>query len=175
MQSEDKKNFYNLNSYFLPTISEVGGKGFSLIKMTKAGLKVPPGFILTVNYFQTWTDELKLTNNWKDFINFSTEEEKMIHLNRLKNLCSDLEFSNLQESELNIAMNELSNFTLYAVRSSSPEEDLEGASFAGAYETVLGVTNETLKTSIIRAYASCLDQRIYEYKLGKGKPIIKII
>ena len=169
MESEEKKNLYNLKSFFLTTISEVGGKGFSLIKMTKAGLKVPPGFILTVNYFQTWKDKLKLTKNWADFINSSTENEKMLHLKSLKSKCFDLEFSNQQISELNFAMNELSNFSLYAVRSSSPEEDLEGASFAGMYETVLGVNIKTLKTSIIRVFASCLDQRIYEYKLGKGE------
>jgi hypothetical protein len=36
-------------------------------------------------------------------------------------------------------MKSLKNIELFAVRSSSPEEDLVGASFAGGYDTILGV------------------------------------
>ena len=57
---------------------------------------------------------------------------------------------------------------LLAVRSSSPEEDLEGASFAGGYETVLGVTKDTLEKAIETAFVSCLDERIYVYKRENG-------
>jgi len=37
----------------LPLISQVGGKGFNLIKMSRLGLNVPPGFILTSHFFYT--------------------------------------------------------------------------------------------------------------------------
>src|SRR5262249_38103310 len=49
---------------------------------------------------------------------------------------------------------------LFAVRSSSPHEDLEGASFAGGYETVLGVTAERLRDAIKRCFLSALDHRV---------------
>lgn len=29
-----------------PTLAQVGGKGLSLIRMTRAGLSIPPGFVL---------------------------------------------------------------------------------------------------------------------------------
>ena len=55
-----------------------------------------------------------------------------------------------------------------AVRSSSPEEDLEGASFAGGYKTILGATKSNLKESILEAFISCLDERVFAYKKNKG-------
>lgn len=44
-----------------------------------------------------------------------------------------------QENALSEILKQYMQDDLFAVRSSSPEEDLEGASFAGGYETVLGV------------------------------------
>ena len=61
-------------------------------------------------------------------------------------------------------MNKLDGVFAYAVRSSSPEEDLEGTSFAGMYETYLGVTRENLEKSIAKAFASMLDYRVMKYK-----------
>lgn len=52
----------------------------------------------------------------------------------------------------------------FAVRSSSPEEDLAGASFAGLYETVLNVTSDTLETAVRQCFRSCLDARVLIYK-----------
>ena len=39
------------------TIAEVGGKGYSLIRMAEAGLQVPPGAVLTTEFFAPWFDE----------------------------------------------------------------------------------------------------------------------
>jgi pyruvate,water dikinase len=59
---------------------------------------------------------------------------------------------------------------LFAVRSSSPEEDLESASFAGGYETALGVTPENLEAAIRDSFASSFDQRVVLYKREHGFP-----
>ncbi|GKT31818.1 Phosphoenolpyruvate synthase like protein, partial [Aduncisulcus paluster] len=56
----------------------------------------------------------------------------------------------------------------FAVRSSSPEEDLSGASFAGGYETVLGVTKDTVLDAVKEAFVSCLDERVFFYKHQNG-------
>ncbi len=102
MEKTDHLNIYHFNidnqSESIPEISKVGGKGYSLIKMTKIGLNVPPGFILSVNFFSEWIIEIKQSSIWNDFISNS--------------------------SELN--------------------ENIFTRSFAGGYETILGVTRETL-------------------------------
>ena len=53
---------------------------------------------------------------------------------------------------------------LFAVRSSSPEEDLEGASFAGGYETKLGITKTTIELALKECFASMFDERVFIYK-----------
>jgi pyruvate,water dikinase len=89
----------------------------------------------------------------------------------LQALCRDLEFSPRQQQELDQA---LASFhasygaTCFAVRSSSPEEDLEGASFAGGYETTLGVTTETINDAIRHSFASSLNERVFVYKKEHG-------
>ena len=41
------------------TLTEVGGKGYSLIRMVEAGLPVPPGAVLTTEFFAPWFDEIQ--------------------------------------------------------------------------------------------------------------------
>ncbi len=42
------------------SVDKVGGKAHSLIRMTQIGLPVPPGIVLTVEFFEPWMNEL----NW---------------------------------------------------------------------------------------------------------------
>mmetsp|Transcript_20628 Transcript_20628/g.43113 ORF Transcript_20628/g.43113 Transcript_20628/m.43113 type:complete len:966 (-) Transcript_20628:174-3071(-) len=70
---------------------------------------------------------------------------------------------------------------LVAVRSSSPEEDLEGTSFAGGYETTLGVPldtgaakgnnnkNKEFSRALLTCFLSMLDYRVVSYKLQQQK------
>ena len=46
------------------TLAEVGGKGYSLIRMVEAGLPVPPGAVLTTNFFAPWFDEIQASATW---------------------------------------------------------------------------------------------------------------
>src|SRR5262249_3744641 len=55
----------------------------------------------------------------------------------LKQTAAAFPFTEAQEKILTEALRKFDTDALFAVRSSSPHEDLEGASFAGGYETVL--------------------------------------
>ena len=46
-----KLSAYKFSDKIDPELSEVGGKGLSLIKGSKSDLPVPPGFVLTVEFF----------------------------------------------------------------------------------------------------------------------------
>ena len=46
------------------TLAEVGGKGYSLIRMIEAGLPVPPGAVLTTSFFAPWFDEIQASATW---------------------------------------------------------------------------------------------------------------
>jgi len=135
--------------------------------MTSAGLGVPPGFALTVSFFKPWITLLKGSEMWSAFV-ASDEENLKEACDLLKERCSTLEFTQQQNDALKSAMTSPLSDGLLAVRSSSPEEDLEGSSFAGAYETVLGVTPATMHDALRTAFASCLDVRIVVYKRQNG-------
>ncbi len=163
-----------LNAKEIPEISKVGGKGYSLIKMTSINLNVPPGIILCVDFFKDWLKEIKNTNLYKELINDKSNNLNLENiLNNIKNWSEEnLKLSkeqNIQiENSLKDIFKEKYNKIIYAIRSSSPEEDLEGASFAGNYETYLGIKYEDIEKYILKTFISCLDYRVFKYKLEKG-------
>ena len=46
------------------TLSQVGGKALSLIRMTQAGLPVPQGCVCTVDFFSDWIAQLRTSQEW---------------------------------------------------------------------------------------------------------------
>lgn len=44
-----------------PELSQVGGKAMSLIFTTQHGLPVPPGFVLSVVFFEPWFEYIPST------------------------------------------------------------------------------------------------------------------
>jgi rifampicin phosphotransferase len=170
---ESMKPIIGFDTRELPRIDQAGGKGFSLIRMTQEGLPVPPGFILPVAFFDPWIHQLKRTDEW-DHVLDSPESSLPWASERLKAKCAGLEFNTNQKATLDEAVGNLlskGTYPLFAVRSSSPEEDLESASFAGGYETRLGVTVEHLEEAIRRSFASVFDARVYLYKREHGFPV----
>ena len=80
----------------------------------------------------------------------------------------------LTENQLNNINTQLYNIfkenykkELYAVRSSSSEEDLKEASFDGQYETKLGVPFEKLEKNIVEVFLSVFNFRVLKYKIEK--------
>lgn len=151
---------YGFKTNNVPPLSKVGGKAKSLIETTKAGLNVPEGFVLSVDFFTIWIDEIKSNPLWKRFLETPSKEV----CDALKNLTKDLEFSAEQKKAIAREIKNISDYSIFAVRSSSPEEDLIDTSFAGMYETYLGITKDHLDQTIKKAFASMLDIRVVEYK-----------
>lgn len=46
----------------------MGGKAKALIETTQAGFNVPEGFVLAVDFFRAWTDAIKSTDLWREFL-----------------------------------------------------------------------------------------------------------
>ncbi len=156
------------------TLAEVGGKGYSLIRMIEAGLPVPPGAVLTTEFFAPWFDEIQASAAWTALPN-ATPAQWATLCNELKGLCPALTLMPTQRQVLedlreNLAA--LDDDVLFAVRSSSPEEDLASASFAGVYETRLGVRPADLDDAVRHCFASSLDQRVLVYKKEHGFDVL---
>ena len=146
-----------------PELAQVGGKAMSLILMTRQGFPVPPGFVLSVAFFEPWLEHIVSTPDWTKTLNSSPKDLKRNSM-MLKALCLGLELDHEQNKALAEALEYLEpdgETPLFAVRSSSPEEDLEELSFAGGYETTLGVTREVLKDALrllLRRTGFCIQE-----------------
>jgi phosphoenolpyruvate synthase/pyruvate phosphate dikinase len=166
------KTILEFNTAELPGLDQVGGKALSLITMTREGMIVPPGLVLTVDFFQPWMLDLQATPEWGALQN--SEGYGLSQATKaLQSLCRKLRFGPHQQEELDFALGSFRasfHVDFFAVRSSSPEEDLGSASFAGGYETTLGVKAEGLQAAILHSFASSLDERVFLYKRMHGFP-----
>src|SRR5258706_5822160 len=165
-----QQNVYFFPSQDSPEISEVGGKGLSLILGSREGLPVPPGFILSVNFFAPWFETLKKSKAWSVFLK-SNKNDLEKACSSVKKHALQLLLTKSQKEDLSEAIKQYDEKTLWAVRSSSPEEDLEGSSFAGGYESILGVKTEDIEDALKKAFASSLDFRVAVYKKENGLDI----
>lgn len=150
-------------------ISRAGGKAASLGEAIQAGFQTPGGFVLTLDFFKPWLDKIEKSAAFKRLLKASPGEIKK-QCTALKKSCTLLKLSALQKKELNKALEKLSG-TVFAVRSSSPQEDLKSASFAGIYETTLGVSPKNLETAILKSFTSLFDERIIQYKIQHQFPL----
>ncbi len=150
------------------TLDQVGGKAHSLIDATRAGFRVPPGVVLGVDFFRPWLEEIESCEAWAGFLG-SAEEELRQSCESVKARCSALQLTPTHRDALDGALRTFPEDALFAVRSSSPEEDLEGSSFAGGYETSLGVTRDRLETAVRHSFTSVFDERVVRYKLRRGR------
>ena len=147
----------------IPPLGRVGGKARSLIEATAAGFNVPAGFALDVDFFQPWLDQVRAGSPWQAFLD-SGDDDTRAACDAVKAACAALALSDRQRAELHDAVGTLNAERGFAVRSSSPEEDLEGTSFAGGYETTLGVTPDALEEALRTSFTSVFDERIVAYK-----------
>jgi pyruvate,water dikinase len=119
--------------------------------MMQSGITVPDGFVLTTEAFEHFlkVNSLNLESSQKEVETASLPPEI--------------------EAELRVAA-ELFDGVPVAVRSSGVAEDLEGASFAGQYETILNVLGlDSLFAAVLRCWASAFSEHVLKYLAEKGE------
>ena len=149
--------------------SRVGGKAASLVRLHRAGFAVPDAELLTTSFFAPWIETVTAGTAWRDVLAHmagpGTPDYRELDglCTAVKARATDVDIDGGQRRTLEgVAAGARSG--LFAVRSSSPEEDLAGASYAGLYESVLNVAVEDLPDAVRRCFASCFDARILVYK-----------
>ncbi len=154
---------YHFDNNQVPKLSNIGGKAKALIETSVVGMPVPEGFVLSTEFFESWLNEVKNSNLFKEMLTLTTKE----NCDKVRALAQEFVFN---EDQLKIFEKEIEkcDADIFAVRSSSPEEDLEGTSFAGMYETYLGSRKPDLQKNIAKAFSSCFDFRVMEYKKQNG-------
>jgi len=129
----------------------VGGKNASLGEMlqnlTKLGVNIPGGFVITVNAYQEFIHHNNLDEKIRSLvkqIDYSSVESLRRAGLQIRNLIRNGRFPSALSQEIIDCYFELSKKydqegTDVAVRSSATAEDLPDASFAGQQETYLNV------------------------------------
>ena len=128
----------------------VGTKSAVLGELTRAGFDVPAGFILTTEAFRIFMQGIG-----RDY------EGPQAGLERAA-------VPEIVAAALASALAGLGDGPV-AVRSSAVGEDLDNASFAGVYDTVLGIRGvEAVARAVQRCWASAYGERAAVYRAMKG-------
>jgi len=161
-------------------VPTVGGKGANLGEMLRAELPVPHGFVLTVAAYERMReasgvgpriDALLRTLRIDDTTDLQRVSAQLRETILAVSLPSDL------ITAVDTAYSRLAQSTpgtgdpLVAVRSSATCEDTAEFSFAGMFESVLGVRGpDVLADAIRRCWASTFGARVLYYRLSRNMP-----
>ncbi len=153
----------------------LGGKGFGLERLTRAGLPVPRWICLTPAFFQDlpreFTESLAGLTPPDGSSNSRYLQEMSI---RVGSLIREQGVGACQWEMLRDAVSEHLRGKSFAVRSSALGEDGARASFAGLMDSFLCVPLQDLPERILRCYASAWSARAMAYRLRRGFGITSI-
>jgi phosphohistidine swiveling domain-containing protein len=137
----------------------IGPKAASLCTLRRLGLRVPPAFFVTTAAFRAHLQAAGLR---------AQTEPLPDKLEDLRQLIVRAPLPESVREQVAAAYDRL-GAGIVAVRSSATAEDLPGHSFAGQYETILGVTSlDECLDAIKRCWASLWTDRAYEYRRHNG-------
>lgn len=140
-----------------------GGKGANLIRLTRAGLNVPPFFILSSSLY----NHIIKLKGVDQFINNAVIERSLNSFKQVQAAILEVEIPDSVGQQIicawqNLIQNSPNRFV--AVRSSALTEDLSDRSFAGQLETYLDIQDENhLLKSIKQCWASLWSERVHSY------------
>ncbi len=167
--------------------SVAGGKGANLGEMIRAGLPVPPGFVITSAAFQSFIEDAGLHSEIEQRLGTLDVNDH----DTLEAAASDIQKrirgshmpatvrSSMIEAYRQLSKRDGATDAAVAVRSSATMEDTKEASFAGMNRSFLNVIgDEALESSVIEVWASLYSPRVIFYRKNKqlpGEPEIAVI
>lgn len=176
-----KNLILDLTEVDISMIETVGGKNASLGEMIQnlasQGIRVPGGYVVTVNGFMAYIEHNKLEERINAQLN-SLDVSDIVSLrktgSKIRAMVADGIFPPELENEIISRYRSMSEKygnegTDVAVRSSATAEDLPDASFAGQQETFLNVRGaQALLNSIKSCFASLYNDRAISYREERG-------
>ncbi len=157
----------------------VGGKAANLGELLRAGIRVPPGYVVTAEAYKKFMEETGLYPKILELIKSIdvNDEAQLEEVSRkIKQLILDTPMPKDLEELIRKYYRELAKRVgvdnpLVAVRSSATAEDLPEASFAGQQDTYLNVRGEDEVVKKVKAcWASLFNARAIFYRAQMGIP-----
>jgi len=155
----------------------VGGKGANLGEMTRIGIPVPPGFIVTADAYFDFLQQADLMGK----IRSRLEPVDVNQTRELQKASDDIKYyivTAAMPPEIALAIK--ANYIKLgrgpvAVRSSATAEDMPDASFAGQQSTYLNIEGEDeVVRAVHNCWASLFEARAIFYREQKGYDHFKV-
>jgi len=172
--------FKNCSSKDFP---QVGGKNANLGEMFQLGLRVPPGFAVTTQAFDTFLNRGRVRNTiGRTLSQIPPEDIPALEGagRQIRDLIESTPIPGKISKEIREAYQKLSDLCgvpdlPVAVRSSATSEDLKTASFAGQHESYLWVRGqEDVVQHVLKCWASLFTDRAIAYRNQIGWPHDKV-
>jgi len=158
-------------------LPRAGGKGANLCEMTRAGLPVPPGFIITVDAWRRFADGSGLAASIAGRVaglDVDDSDQLRATSQGIRTMILQAPLPDDVASAMRDAYTALSkdvgrDAALVAVRSSGTVEDTAQFSFAGMFESTLNVRGaDALLRSVKECWASGFTERLLFYRVKQG-------
>jgi pyruvate, water dikinase len=155
----------------------VGGKGANLGELTRAGIPVPPGFILTAHAYFHFLEEAGLTDKIQRLlskVDVNNSAQLQHAAAEVKEVIASARMPGSVATNIARAYRDLGDVPV-AVRSSATAEDLAEASFAGQQATYLNVMGERqVLEAVQKCWASLFEARAIFYREQGGFDHMKV-
>lgn len=143
----------------------VGTKAHTLAQLKAAGFAVPDGVVVT----GATLDRVIGHNGQAERVASALRELSKDNVTRVAHeLAEALADLRLPDDVLRELRARVRPDGLYAVRSSGAQEDLEGLSFAGQYDTLLDVVPDDVPSAVLECYRSLFGPTVLNYMLDNG-------
>jgi pyruvate,water dikinase len=157
------------------TLETVGGKGLNLMRLTQAGMPVPPGFVVSTVAYAAFVAFNHLESTLSAGFTALEQGQPLAEISaQIRAAFEQGEFPPELTQAITDAYRELGKSSNQsdlpvAVRSSATAEDLAEASFAGQQDTYLNVRGAAaLLDAVRRCFGSLWSERAIDYRARQG-------
>lgn len=156
-------------------LETAGGKGLNLMKLTRAGMPVPPGFVVATAAYEAFVKFNGLDEALASAFAALGQSQPLLEISdRIRAAFAQGVFPTEMEQSITDAYRALCKRARrtdlpVAVRSSATAEDLAEASFAGQQDTYLNIHGEAaVLDAVRRCFGSLWSERAIDYRARQG-------
>ncbi|MBK6508903.1 MAG: phosphoenolpyruvate synthase [Haliea sp.] len=153
------------------SIENAGGKGANLGEMTRAGLPVPPGFVVTTDAFLSTLDACGVRSELARLFAGSPGNDSTALAEASAGMRALIEGVKVPQDVCDAIAKAYVKLGAgaVAVRSSATSEDTGSTSFAGMHETFTNVNGvDALVQRVVACWASAYGQRVISYRKSQA-------
>ncbi|MGZ3428682.1 MAG: PEP/pyruvate-binding domain-containing protein, partial [Polyangia bacterium] len=163
-------------------VATAGGKGANLGELARAGLPVPPGFVVTAPAYLAAMDAGSARSSLRNLagsVDADTPHALSAAACTARGLVHKAGVPAALRDAVIDAYHRLGANTSVAVRSSATMEDAAGSSFAGMNESFTNIVgDDALVDAVVRCWMSAWAERVLAYRSSRGlddEPAIAVV